>query len=581
MRIWGITGTNGKTTTTWILAAFLKCPYITTVEVFTGTRRFYTGYTTPPLKQLKEIFAEMEANGAKDCVMEVSSHAIHQVRTGDTVFSGGAFLNLSEDHLDYHKTMEEYFRVKASFAERIAKANPAPSDGRGDFPPYVVCMDGGYAEEMLRECGRYPLNVRPVSFKTPRFDLSELKLVGDYNKSNVLVAAELAEMAGVPHEEIQSLIPTLTPRWGRLEKVETKSKGEVYVDFAHTPDGLEKVLSAAKKFTKGKLICVFGAGGDRDPMKRPLMGEAVGKIADKIIVTSDNPRSEAPLSIINQIIEPLSRRNESGDGSLFYTEPDRAKAISRALDEAEEGDTVLICGKGHETTQEIKGVKYPFDDREVARSYTPVKLEAGWKKVLSGEFVKPYFKALTEFVKSEYRAHIVYPPAPLIFNAFNTTPFDKVKVVIIGQDPYHEPGQAQGLSFYVPPDVKAPPSLVNIAKELGHMPDLLEWAKSGVLLLNATLTVREHAAGSHQGKGWEEFTDAAIKALNEEKEGVVFILWGSYAQKKGAFIDRKKHFVIESAHPSPLSAYRGFFGSKPFEKANGYLRSIGKEPINW
>ena len=208
MRIWGITGTNGKTTTTWILAAFMdadpsrKCGYITTVEVFDGKDRFYTGYTTPPLGRLKEIFAAMEANGCTDCVMEVSSHAIHQNRTGDTVFSGGAFTNLSEDHLDYHKTMEEYFRVKLSFAERIAADNarlrgwaggvPA-SAGRRDFPPYVVCTDGGYGKEMLECCGRLPLNVIPVSFRSPGLDLSGLPLVGDYNKSNTLVAAALAE----------------------------------------------------------------------------------------------------------------------------------------------------------------------------------------------------------------------------------------------------------------------------------------------------------------------------------------------------------------------------------------------------
>ena len=201
--------------------------------------------------------------------------------------------------------------------------------------------------------------------------------------------------------------------------------------------------------------------------------------------------------------------------------------------------------------------------------------------MLAREVEKPYFVGLTDFVRNAYRTGTVYPPPGKIFAAFDRTPFDRVKVVILGQDPYHEPGQAQGLCFYVPPEVKDPPSLVNIAKELGHRPDLLSWTDQGVLLLNATLTVEAHRAGSHQGKGWEVFTDAVIRALAEEREHLVFILWGSYAQKKGAFIDRTRHCVIESAHPSPLSAYRGFFGSQPFDKANAYLQSHNQSPIAW
>lgn len=210
-----------------------------------------------------------------------------------------------------------------------------------------------------------------------------------------------------------------------------------------------------------------------------------------------------------------------------------------------------------------------------------VRIEESWKRVLAREFEKPYFVGLTDFVRNAYRTGTVYPPPGKIFAAFDRTPFDRVKVVILGQDPYHEPGQAQGLCFYVPPEVKDPPSLVNIAKELGHRPDLLSWTDQGVLLLNATLTVEAHRAGSHQGKGWEVFTDAVIRALAEEREHLVFILWGSYAQKKGAFIDRRRHCVIESAHPSPLSAYRGFFGSQPFDKANAYLQSHNQSPITW
>ena len=386
MNFWGITGTNGKTTTTWIFAEFLnatpgrKCGYVTTVEVNTGSRQFYTGYTTPPLAQLKEIFAEMEANGCTDCVMEVSSHAIHQHRTGDTVFSGGIFTNLSEDHLDYHKTMEAYFDVKLDFARQIAAAHPTTPDmGRKDLPPYVVCLDGGYGREMFNAVGNLAVNVIGVSASSSSYDLSHLQLAGDYNRSNVLCAAALAEAAGVSRETVQAVIPTLKPRWGRLEEVKSKSekvKSRVFVDFAHTPDGLEKVLAAVRgemtsnlqpQTLKPSLWVVFGAGGDRDPMKRQLMGEACAKLADKLVVTSDNPRSEDPLKIIDAILVGVRGR---GSGISVTVEPDRKKAIEFALREAQEGDVVVIAGKGHETTQEIKGVKYPFDDREVVRQFS-------------------------------------------------------------------------------------------------------------------------------------------------------------------------------------------------------------------
>ena len=207
--------------------------------------------------------------------------------------------------------------------------------------------------------------------------------------------------------------------------------------------------------------------------------------------------------------------------------------------------------------------------------------ENTWNDILAPEFEKPYFTELMNFVDNAYSSTTVYPSKDKIFEAFNLAPFNKVKVIILGQDPYHEPDQAQGLCFYVPPSIKAPPSLKNIAKELGKMPDLLSWANQGVLLLNATLTVEAHKAGSHQKKGWEEFTDAAIKALADKRENLVFILWGAYAQKKGAFIDRSRHLVIESAHPSPLSARRGFFGSQPFSKANAYLNEKNITPIIW
>ena len=221
-----------------------------------------------------------------------------------------------------------------------------------------------------------------------------------------------------------------------------------------------------------------------------------------------------------------------------------------------------------------------------------VKIEPSWKEVLKEEFGQEYFRTLRQFVKAEYQNAIVYPRPSHIFRAFELTPFEKVEVVILGQDPYHGPKQANGLCFAVSESVNLPPSLQNVFKELSadcSLPfealakkgDLEHWAKQGVLLLNATLTVRAHSAGSHQEKGWEEFTDAVIRVLSEKRENLVFILWGNYAKAKGAHIDRDKHFVIESAHPSPFAANHGFFGSKPFSRANEYLIANNKKPIDW
>ena len=218
-----------------------------------------------------------------------------------------------------------------------------------------------------------------------------------------------------------------------------------------------------------------------------------------------------------------------------------------------------------------------------------VRIEPGWKVALQQNFKSPYFKQLTDFVRQEYQTNQVYPPAKLIFNAFDRCPLEQVKVVILGQDPYHGHGQANGLCFSVSSGVPKPPSLVNIFKELENdlaisppeTGNLERWAEQGVLLLNATLTVRSGQAGSHQGKGWEHFTDQVIKVLSDQKKHLVFILWGSYAQKKGAVINSQQHLVIRSPHPSPLSAHRGFFGSKPFSKANNFLQKNGESPINW
>jgi uracil-DNA glycosylase len=218
-----------------------------------------------------------------------------------------------------------------------------------------------------------------------------------------------------------------------------------------------------------------------------------------------------------------------------------------------------------------------------------VKIEESWKTSLADEFEKPYFRQLTDFVKGEYAKWTIYPPGSLIFNAFNLCPFDKVKVVLLGQDPYHEPGQAHGLCFSVREGTPFPPSLVNIFKErqsdLGKPApksgDLTAWARQGVLLLNATLTVRAHTAGSHQNKGWETFTDAVINRLATQREHIVYILWGSYAQRKGAMVDTARNLVLQSPHPSPLSASRGFFGNRHFSKASEYLEKTGQTPVNW
>lgn len=223
-----------------------------------------------------------------------------------------------------------------------------------------------------------------------------------------------------------------------------------------------------------------------------------------------------------------------------------------------------------------------------AATSTGPQIEESWKAVLQDEFQSAYFQELRQFLIDEKQEHVVYPPGPLIFNAFNLCPFDKVKVVVLGQDPYHGPGQANGLCFSVSNGIKHPPSLVNIFKEMQkdlNIPypktgDLTGWANQGVLLINTSLTVRAHTPMSHQGKGWEQFTDAVIRQLSEKREGVVFILWGRHAQNKRVLIDTSKHYLLEAAHPSPFSA-NGFFGCRHFSKANYLLLQQGKDPINW
>lgn len=361
MKLYGITGTNGKTTTTWILHELLgRGGYITTVEAWTGKRRFSTGYTTPPLPVFKGILEEIEAAGGDVCAMEVSSHAIHQRRTGDAVFAGGGFTNLTEDHLDYHKTMEEYFRVKADFFRRLAETTPGATA--------AVCTDGEYGKRLAETCRGLELETVECGFgaSDPRLVAAireKCPLAGRYNVQNVLVAAALARSAGVGEAEIEAKLPGLTPRWGRLERVATRSAAEVFVDYAHTDDALDNVLGTVREFAKGEVWAVFGAGGDRDRAKRPLMGAAASRRAEHLVVTSDNPRSEEPEAIIAEILAGVDA------GRDVKVEADRRAAIHYALGAAKAGDVVVVCGKGHETTQTIGAETIPFDDRKVCAEY--------------------------------------------------------------------------------------------------------------------------------------------------------------------------------------------------------------------
>jgi UDP-N-acetylmuramoyl-L-alanyl-D-glutamate--2,6-diaminopimelate ligase len=380
LKVYGITGTNGKTSTTWILASLLSsCGYITTVETDTRTRKFPSDHTTPDAVSLQKLFSEMNEAGLSSCVMEVSSHAIVQKRIAGTRFAGCAFTNLSEDHLDFHKNMSSYFEAKLEFFKYVAEINPGAAA--------VICMDNPFGEEMLRLVKELPLKVmtcgcsEAVDFKALDVQISasgssftlvsnngesarvNCPLSGRYNVSNVLVASALAFLAGISFTEIAGKIPLLFPRWGRLERVDSQSEADVFIDFAHSNDALENVLSTVREFTKGRVWAVFGAGGNRDVSKRPLMGEAAAKYADKVIITSDNPRNEDPLVIIGHIADGIP------PSSSAVIEPDRRAAIKYALENAEKGDSVVICGKGHETCQEIAGVSYPFSDREEVLSY--------------------------------------------------------------------------------------------------------------------------------------------------------------------------------------------------------------------
>jgi UDP-N-acetylmuramoyl-L-alanyl-D-glutamate--2,6-diaminopimelate ligase len=381
LRVYGITGTNGKTTTAWLLREMLRAGggnpgLLTTVKVEYNGREIPATRTTPDACELQSLLAAMLAGGCDSAVMEVSSHAQDQQRAACVRFAGAAFTNLSLDHLDYHGTMEAYFDAKRKLFAQLARENPgAPA----------VCFGGaGYGERLgdyvktlplkLVTCGFSPdasLRAEEIAL-TPdgsRFVLVtpdgarravRARLAGRYNIANMLCAAGLALEAGVAPEAVVSALEEARPRWGRLERVPVPVPATVFVDYAHTDDALTNVLATVREMTRGRLTVVFGCGGDRDRSKRPLMGRACAALADRLVVTSDNPRTEEPQAIIGEILAGVP------EGTEVVVEPDRRAAIRLALAGSAAGDVVLVAGKGHESFQELAGRTVPFDDRQVA-----------------------------------------------------------------------------------------------------------------------------------------------------------------------------------------------------------------------
>ena len=380
MDVFGITGTNGKTTTAWLLRELLRAGgrnpgLLTTVQVEYGGRSIPATRTTPDACELQGLFAAMRGAGCDSAVMEVSSHALDQRRTACIRFAAAAFTNLSQDHLDYHVTMERYFETKQKLFAQLAHEKPGAA---------AVCfLDAGYGERMAAYVDTLPLKrvtcgfgaaadvraeeialtpdgsrfvlVTPDGQRTPLC----VHLAGRYNVANMLCAAALAREAGVPLPAIASALQEAKPRWGRLERVPVALPVTVFVDYAHTDDALTNVLGTLREMTRGRLIVVFGCGGDRDHTKRPLMGRACAALADYLVVTSDNPRSEDPMAIIGEALAGVPA------GTPMTIDPDRRAAIRCALAMAREGDVVLVAGKGHEAFQELAGRTVPFDDRRV------------------------------------------------------------------------------------------------------------------------------------------------------------------------------------------------------------------------
>ena len=380
LRVYGITGTNGKTTTAWLLREMLRAGgmnpgLLTTVKVEYQGREIPATRTTPDACELQSLLAAMLGAGCDSAVMEVSSHALDQQRAACVRFAGAAFTNLSLDHLDYHGTMEAYFEAKQKLFAQLARENPGA--------PAVCFRDAGYGEPMAAYLKTLPLKRVTCGF-TPASDLRaeeialttdgsrfalvtpdgrrrpvRVHLAGRYNIANMLCAAGLALEAGVAPEAVVATLEEAKPRWGRLESVPAAVPATVFVDYAHTDDALTNVLATLREMTQGRLTVVFGCGGDRDRKKRPLMGRACAALADRLVITSDNPRTEEPMAIIGEILAGVP------EGTDAVVEPDRRAAIRRALRGSVAGDVVVVAGKGHEPFQELAARTIPFDDRQV------------------------------------------------------------------------------------------------------------------------------------------------------------------------------------------------------------------------
>ena len=380
MRVYGITGTNGKTTTAWLLRDLLRAGglvpgLLTTVQVEYRDRVIPATRTTPDACELQGLLAAMRGSGCDSVVMEVSSHALDQQRAAFLRFEAAAFTNLSQDHLDYHKTMEAYFQTKQRLFAQLAEEKPGAT---------AMCFrDAGYGEEMATYLATLPLSRVTCGFSQEadlraedvevmpdgsRFTLAapdgrrcalRVHLAGRHNISNMLCAAGLALDAGVPFDTVAQALEQARPQWGRLERVAAAVPADVFVDYAHTDDALRNVLGTLREVTRGRLTVVFGCGGDRDRAKRPLMGRVCAELADRLVVTSDNPRGEEPMTIIEEILVGVPQ------GADVTVEPDRRAAIRAALATAKAGDVILIAGKGHESTQELAGRSLSFDDRQV------------------------------------------------------------------------------------------------------------------------------------------------------------------------------------------------------------------------
>ena len=383
MDVFAVTGTNGKTTTCWLLREMLndsgrKAGLMTTVQCEYDGREIASSRTTPDACELQSMLGAMRDSGCDSAVVEASSHGIMQHRTGAMRLAAAAFTNLSRDHLDYHHDFENYFMAKRGLFLQLAETNP----GRGVA---VVNGDDPYGRRLADEMASLGLRVETYGFGpgnswraedvalsaagsefrmvTPGGDIRvRARLLGRHNVANMLCASALAVAAGgATLESVSRVLGAALPRWGRLEVVPTPLPATFFVDYAHTDDALEKVLTALREITKGRLICVFGCGGDRDRTKRPKMGAVVGTLADHAIVTSDNPRTEDPNAIIREVVAGIP------PSASFEVEPDRAAAIARAIGASGEGDVVLVAGKGHETYQEFADRTIPFDDREQVR----------------------------------------------------------------------------------------------------------------------------------------------------------------------------------------------------------------------